>query len=85
MLSKTNTEIECFDKSIVSIIDSFVHQIIKLTSLQKYGILIAKFNLEMPAKLIFIIGDNLSVAELLGFKQTFGPNFVCRYCKENLQ
>ena len=43
MLSKTNTEIECFDKSIVSIIDSFVHQIIKLTSLQVSHFIFALF------------------------------------------
>ncbi|OTF76028.1 hypothetical protein BLA29_002122 [Euroglyphus maynei] len=53
----------------------------ELKSFEQCGIHIEKFNLDLPIKLAFVIGDNLSVSELLGFKQTFGPYFICRYCK----
>ncbi|KAH9511327.1 hypothetical protein DERF_009797, partial [Dermatophagoides farinae] len=53
----------------------------ELKFLSEYGIFLEQFNINVPVKLAFIIGDNLAVAELLGFRQTFGKNFICRYCK----
>ncbi|KAH7643628.1 hypothetical protein HUG17_5990 [Dermatophagoides farinae] len=52
----------------------------ELKFLSEYGIFLEEFNINVPVKLAFIIGDNLAVAELLGFRQTFGKNFICRYC-----
>uniref|UniRef100_A0A6P6XYD9 Uncharacterized protein LOC113792503 n=1 Tax=Dermatophagoides pteronyssinus TaxID=6956 RepID=A0A6P6XYD9_DERPT len=62
-------------ENLVLVLKPFIDE---LLILQFY---LEKFDIELPVKLAFIIGDNLSVAELLGFKQTFGPGFICRYCQ----
>ncbi|XP_075677163.1 uncharacterized protein LOC113791568 isoform X1 [Dermatophagoides pteronyssinus] len=37
-------------------------------------------SIQVPVCLSHILGDNLSVAELLGLRRSFGPAFACRHC-----
>ncbi|XP_075591552.1 uncharacterized protein LOC124497686 [Dermatophagoides farinae] len=51
-----------------------------LKHLAQNGIYFRNHNTTLLVQLAYVIGDNLSVAELLGFKRTFGKYLTCRYC-----
>ncbi|KAH9506105.1 hypothetical protein DERF_010850 [Dermatophagoides farinae] len=49
-----------------------------LKLLAQNGIYFPNHNTTLLVQLAYVIGDNLSVAELLGFKRTFGKYLTCR-------
>ncbi|KAH9506801.1 hypothetical protein DERF_011516 [Dermatophagoides farinae] len=53
---------------------------IDLKKLQKHGLRIASRVILLKVRLAFVVGDNLAVDELLGFKQCCNQYFICRFC-----
>ncbi|KAH9528820.1 hypothetical protein DERF_002736 [Dermatophagoides farinae] len=51
-----------------------------LKKLEKHGLRIPSRGIILKVRLAFVVGDNLGVAELLGFKQCFNQYFICRFC-----
>ncbi|KAH7638916.1 hypothetical protein HUG17_2949 [Dermatophagoides farinae] len=51
-----------------------------LKRLEDRGLFIRERGITIKVRLAFVIGDNLGVSELLGFKQNFSTHFVCRFC-----
>ncbi|KAH7644258.1 hypothetical protein HUG17_6620 [Dermatophagoides farinae] len=50
------------------------------SNFQKHGLRIPSRDIILKVRLAFVVGDNLGVAELLGFKQCFNQYFICRFC-----
>ncbi|KAH7644269.1 hypothetical protein HUG17_6631 [Dermatophagoides farinae] len=54
------------------------------SNFQKHGLRIPSRDIILKVRLAFVVGDNLGVAELLGFKQCFNQYFICSSLSEAL-
>ncbi|KAH9516823.1 hypothetical protein DERF_007541 [Dermatophagoides farinae] len=56
-----------------------------LKRLEDRGLFVLERGITIKVRLAYVIGDNLGVSELLGFKQNFSTHFVCRFCGATYQ